>query len=106
MTLDPTDQHLRHVEKDVLIPKVMRKKAWERCSEQAQDFTRCCKDSGLVTVVKCQKENSALKDCLTSYYKDTASYEECRMEYLKEREEFRITVIPSRKRLQKLPTSM
>ncbi|XP_022420629.1 COX assembly mitochondrial protein homolog isoform X6 [Delphinapterus leucas] len=31
-----TEQHLRHVEKDVLIPKIMREKARERCSEQVQ----------------------------------------------------------------------
>uniref|UniRef100_A0A8C2RZ96 COX assembly mitochondrial protein n=1 Tax=Capra hircus TaxID=9925 RepID=A0A8C2RZ96_CAPHI len=69
-------------------------------------FTKCCKDSGVLMVVKCRKENSALKDCLTSYYKDPAFYEECKMEYLKEREEFRRTGIPTKKRLQKLPTSM
>ncbi|XP_070311382.1 COX assembly mitochondrial protein homolog isoform X2 [Odocoileus virginianus] len=71
-----------------------------------KDFTKCCKDSGVLMVVKCRKENSALKDCLTSYYKDPAFYEECKMEYLKEREEFRRTGIPTKKRLQKLPTSM
>ncbi|XP_062071447.1 COX assembly mitochondrial protein homolog isoform X2 [Lepus europaeus] len=36
MALDPAEQHLRHVEKDVLIPKIMREKAKERCSEQVQ----------------------------------------------------------------------
>ncbi|XP_003480042.3 COX assembly mitochondrial protein homolog [Cavia porcellus] len=106
MALDPADQHLRHVEKDVLIPKIMREKAKERCSEQVQDFTKCCKDSGLLMVIKCRKENSALKECLTAYYNDPAFYEECKMEYLNEREEFRRTGIPSKKRLQKLPTSM
>ncbi|KAM5234074.1 COX assembly mitochondrial protein homolog isoform 1-T6 [Hipposideros larvatus] len=100
------EQHLRHVEKDVLIPKIMREKARERCSEQVQDFTKCCKDSGILMVVKCRKENSALKECLTAYYNDPAFYEECKMEYLKEREEFRKTGIPTKKRLQKLPTSM
>nr|XP_015091692.1 COX assembly mitochondrial protein homolog [Vicugna pacos] len=100
------EQHLRHVEKDVLIPKIMREKARERCSEQVQEFTKCCKDSGVLMVVKCQKENSALKECLTAYYNDPAFYEECKMEYLKEREEFRKTGIPSKRRLQKLPTSM
>ncbi|XP_014404714.1 PREDICTED: COX assembly mitochondrial protein homolog [Myotis brandtii] len=100
------EQHLRHVEKDVLIPKIMREKARERCSEQVQDFTKCCKESGMLMVVKCRKENSALKECLTSYYTDPAFYEECKMEYLKEREEFRKTGIPTKKRLQKLPTSM
>ncbi|XP_063121916.1 COX assembly mitochondrial protein homolog isoform X5 [Rattus norvegicus] len=36
MALDPAEQHLRHVEKDVLIPKIMREKARERCSEQVE----------------------------------------------------------------------
>nr|XP_020848963.1 COX assembly mitochondrial protein homolog isoform X2 [Phascolarctos cinereus] len=37
-----TEDHLRHVEKDVLIPKIMREKARERCSDhvQAQLITR------------------------------------------------------------------
>ncbi|XP_072649195.1 COX assembly mitochondrial protein homolog isoform X2 [Canis lupus baileyi] len=73
---------------------------------KAPYFTRCCKDSGILMVVKCRKENSALKECLTAHYNDPAFYEECKMEYLKEREEFRKTGIPSKKRLQKLPTSM
>ncbi|XP_025231294.1 COX assembly mitochondrial protein homolog isoform X1 [Theropithecus gelada] len=101
-----TNQHLRHVEKDILIPKIMREKAKERCSEQVQDFTKCCKNSGVLMVVKCRKENSALKECLTAYYNDPAFNEECKMEYLKEREEFRKTGIPVKKRLQKVPTSM
>ncbi|XP_032115660.1 COX assembly mitochondrial protein homolog isoform X4 [Sapajus apella] len=71
-----------------------------------QNFTKCCKDSGVLMVIKCRKENSALKECLTAYYTDPAFYEECKMEYLKEREEFRRTGIPAKKRLQKLPTSM
>ncbi|XP_052042993.1 COX assembly mitochondrial protein homolog isoform X1 [Apodemus sylvaticus] len=100
------EQHLRHVEKDVLIPKIMREKARERCSEQVEDFTKCCKDSGILMVLKCRKENSALKDCLTAYYNDPAFYEECKLEYLKEREEFRKTGVPTKKRLQKLPTNM
>ena len=101
-----TPQHLRHVEKDVLIPKIVRQKARERCSEQVQDFPKCCKGSGILMLVKCQKENSSLKECVTAYYNDPAFYEECKMEYLKEREEFRETGIPTKKRLQKLPTSM
>ncbi|XP_043449254.1 COX assembly mitochondrial protein homolog [Prionailurus bengalensis] len=40
MALDPAEQHLRHVEKDVLIPKIMREKARERCSEQVQDLSK------------------------------------------------------------------
>lgn len=36
-------------------------------------------------VVKCWKENSALKECLIANYQDPAFYEKCKMEYLKER---------------------
>ncbi|XP_024650866.2 LOW QUALITY PROTEIN: COX assembly mitochondrial protein homolog [Macaca nemestrina] len=70
------------------------------------NFTKCCKNSGVLMVVKCRKENSAMKECLTAYYNDPAFHEECKMEYLKEREEFRKTGIPAKKRLQKFPTSM
>uniref|UniRef100_A0A8C9LXY1 COX assembly mitochondrial protein n=1 Tax=Piliocolobus tephrosceles TaxID=591936 RepID=A0A8C9LXY1_9PRIM len=77
-------QHLRHVEKDVWIPKIMREKARERCSEQLQDFMKCCKNSGILTVEKCRKENPLLKEYLTAHYNDPAFYEECKMEYLKE----------------------
>ncbi|XP_019391755.1 PREDICTED: COX assembly mitochondrial protein homolog isoform X1 [Crocodylus porosus] len=115
---------LRHVEKDVLIPKIMREKAKELCSDKVQDirweavfpkltgggnlvlysdFTKCCQETGFLMVVKCQQENAALKECLTAYYKDPAFYEECKMEYLKQREEFRVTGIPAK---QKRLTSM
>ncbi|XP_053120785.1 COX assembly mitochondrial protein homolog isoform X2 [Hemicordylus capensis] len=58
---------LRHVEKDVLIPKMMREKARELCSDKVQAFTKCCQDAGILMVVKCQEENTALKKCLTAY---------------------------------------
>ncbi|KAF7247639.1 hypothetical protein EYD10_06389 [Varanus komodoensis] len=67
-------------------------------------FTKCCQDTGVLMVVKCQEENKALKACLTGYYTDPAFYEECKLEYLKQREEFRATGIPQKQ--QKLPTSM
>ncbi|XP_044273644.1 COX assembly mitochondrial protein homolog isoform X4 [Varanus komodoensis] len=98
------EQTLRHVEKDVLIPKLMREKAKELCSDKVQAFTKCCQDTGVLMVVKCQEENKALKACLTGYYTDPAFYEECKLEYLKQREEFRATGIPQKQ--QKLPTSM
>ncbi|XP_036681001.1 COX assembly mitochondrial protein homolog [Balaenoptera musculus] len=78
---------------------------WNWIISLFEDFTKCCKDSAILMVVKCRKENSALKECLTAYHNDPAFYEECKMEYLKEREEFRKTGIPTKKRLQKLPTS-
>uniref|UniRef100_UPI00398EE1DC COX assembly mitochondrial protein homolog n=1 Tax=Pristiophorus japonicus TaxID=55135 RepID=UPI00398EE1DC len=97
---------LRHVEKDVLIPKMVREKAKELCSDKVEAFSKCCQKSGFLMVIKCREENAALKDCLTDHYNDSTLYEECKQEYLKEREEFRQTGIPSKKRQQKVPNSM
>ncbi|XP_067915816.1 COX assembly mitochondrial protein homolog isoform X3 [Heterodontus francisci] len=69
-------------------------------------FTKCCQKNGFLMVVKCREENAALKECLTDHYKDSALYEECKQEYLKEREEFRQTGIPSKKRQQKVSSSV
>lgn len=91
--------------KDVLIPKQWDKDR-ERGSEQAEDFATCYKDAKIHSLVKCQKENSALKEWLTADYNDSTFYEGYKLEYLKEREEFRKTGIPTEKRLQELPTSM
>ncbi|XP_051872150.1 COX assembly mitochondrial protein homolog [Pristis pectinata] len=99
-------EQLRHVEKDVLIPKMVREKAKELCSDKVEDFTKCCQENGFFMVVKCRQENAALKECLTGHYKDSTLYEECKQEYLKEREEYQRTGIPSKKRQQKVPSSM
>ncbi|XP_048366640.1 COX assembly mitochondrial protein homolog isoform X2 [Sphaerodactylus townsendi] len=97
---------LRHVEKDVLIPKMMRDKARELCSDKVQAFTKCCQDSGFLMVVKCREENTALKECLTAHYTNPAFYEECKTEYLKQREEYRKTGIRPCQKEQRIPTSM
>ncbi|KAL2084651.1 hypothetical protein ACEWY4_020169 [Coilia grayii] len=97
---------LRHVETDVLIPKMMREKAKELCSEHVSAFTQCCKESGFLMAVKCRDENAALKECLTKYYKDPAFMEECKQQYIKEKLEFQRTGVPAKNRTQKVPTSM
>ncbi|XP_038131856.1 COX assembly mitochondrial protein homolog isoform X1 [Cyprinodon tularosa] len=97
---------LRHVEKDVLIPKLMREKAKERCADRVEAFNSCCKESGFLMVFKCQEQNSALKDCLTQHYQDPNFFEECKRLYIQEKQEFERTGIPAKNRSQKLPTSM
>ncbi|XP_066534422.1 COX assembly mitochondrial protein homolog [Hoplias malabaricus] len=100
------EPHLRHVEMDVLIPKKMREKARERCSQEVKAFSTCCKESGFLMVLKCREQNSVLKDCLTKHYKDPEFFELCKQEYLQEKLEYERTGIPAKKREQKLPTSM
>ncbi|XP_017265316.1 COX assembly mitochondrial protein homolog [Kryptolebias marmoratus] len=98
--------HLRHVETDVLIPKIMREKAKERCADRVEAFNQCCKDSGFLMAFKCREENLALKECLTQHYQDPAFFEECKQLYIQEKLEFERTGIPAKNRKQRLPTSM
>lgn len=91
---DPDDRSLRKVELEVMIPKLMRDKAKsEKCTKEVGEFEACCKDASLLMVVKCRKENSALKDCLSSWYRNDSFRQLCTEEYLKERSEFRKTGI-------------
>ncbi|XP_076187261.1 COX assembly mitochondrial protein homolog isoform X2 [Aptenodytes patagonicus] len=64
---------------------------------QEAAFTKCCQETGLLMVVKCRQENTALKDCLVGYYSDPLFYEECKTEYLKQREEYRATGIKKKR---------
>lgn len=103
---DPNDKSLRKVEIDVLIPKKMRDKAKdEKCVEQVKNFTDCCKNNSLLMVIKCRKENAALKACLTRWYEDEDFKNLCKEEYLEERTQFRRTGI-RQKEAQRYPSSM
>ncbi|XP_035246707.1 COX assembly mitochondrial protein homolog [Anguilla anguilla] len=97
---------LRHVEVDVLIPKLMREKAKERCVETVEAFTHCCKESGFLMVLKCREQNAAMKECLTAHYRDPAFFEECKQQYIREKLEYQKTGIPAKNRTAKVPTSM
>uniref|UniRef100_A0AAZ3RIM5 COX assembly mitochondrial protein n=1 Tax=Oncorhynchus tshawytscha TaxID=74940 RepID=A0AAZ3RIM5_ONCTS len=90
---------LRHVETDVLIPKMMREKAKELCAEKVTE-------TGFLMVFKCRDQNAALKECLTVHYRDSAFFEECKQEYIKEKLEYQRTGVAAKNRSQKLPTSM
>uniref|UniRef100_A0A3Q3KF96 Uncharacterized protein n=1 Tax=Monopterus albus TaxID=43700 RepID=A0A3Q3KF96_MONAL len=99
--------HLRHVEKDVLIPKLMREKARVRCAEKVEGvyfyFCHILLKLGLVLITKC---NQATLFLSSTSYKDPTFFEECKQEYIKEKLEFERTGIPAKNRKQKLPNSM
>lgn len=89
---DPEDRSLRKVEVEVMIPKLMREKAKkEKCVPEVREFEQCCKESSLMMVISCRKQNSALKDCLTRWYQNEEFRNVCTEEYLKERSEYRQT---------------
>ncbi|KAI7806253.1 COX assembly mitochondrial protein homolog [Triplophysa rosa] len=100
------EPQLRHVETDVLIPKMMREKAKERCVQHVDAFTACCKDAGFFMVFNCREENAALKECLTRHYQDPEFFQQCKQEYIQEKLEYERTGMPTKSQKQKLPTSM
>lgn len=80
------------METEVLIPQIMRDRAKaEKCVEQVKAFEECCKNSSILMVVKCREENSALKECIGSWYKNKEFINECTEFYLDERSIYRRT---------------
>lgn len=55
--------------------------------------------------LKCQKENSALKECLALWYNDADFKAQCTQEYLDERSEYRKTGISKRTKYTRYPSS-
>ena len=96
---DPNDRSLRKVEKEVLIPKLMRERAKaEKCVPEVAAFTSCCKASTLTMAYHCRKENDELRECLTQWYRDPEFQKECKEAYLEERSLFRRTGLTRKKR--------
>ncbi|XP_012175898.1 COX assembly mitochondrial protein homolog [Bombus terrestris] len=103
---DPDDKYLRKVEKDVLIPQRMRDKAkTEKCVAEVERFSECCKNASVLMTFQCQKENSALKDCLSQWYNDPDFKAQCTQEYLDERSEYRRTGIAKRSKSSRYQSS-
>lgn len=98
---DPDDKSLRKVEVDVMVAKKIRDIARaEKCVQEVEAFTECCKANNLLMVIKCRQENSRLKECLTKWYNDEGFKEYCKNLYIEERSEYRRTGIPTKQRLQ------
>ncbi|KAG7196690.1 hypothetical protein KM043_016022 [Ampulex compressa] len=95
---DPDDLFLRKVEKDVMIPKIVRERSrLEKCVAEVKEFTDCCKENGLLLAFKCRAENAKLKECLTKWFHDDDFRKECTQQYLDERSQYRRTGIPKEK---------
>ncbi|XP_037024416.1 COX assembly mitochondrial protein homolog [Bradysia coprophila] len=96
---DPDDKQLRKVEKEILVPKIMRERAKEtHCAEVVKAFETCCKANNVLMVVNCRAENDALKTCLGRWYKDASFINECTDIYLKERTEYRTSGLTKKQR--------
>jgi len=96
---DPEDKSLRRVEKEVLIPKVMREKAKvENCLEEVKAFESCCKENSILMVVTCRKQNELMQGCLGKWYRNEAFQKQCTEIYLNERSEYRRTGLEKKHR--------
>uniref|UniRef100_A0A1B6LSN2 COX assembly mitochondrial protein n=1 Tax=Graphocephala atropunctata TaxID=36148 RepID=A0A1B6LSN2_9HEMI len=96
---DPDDTHLRKVEEQVLIPKMVRERSRaEKCIQEVQAFAKCGKANGLAMVLNCRVENDLMKSCLTKWFLDEEFREDCKTKYLQERAEYRRTGLTRKQR--------
>lgn len=96
---DPDDRNLRKVEREVMVPKVMRELAkTQKCPEEVAAFESCCKSNSLMMVFNCRKENETLKECQAKWYKNDQFVSECTEIYLKQRAEYRRTGLTVKQR--------
>lgn len=99
ITGDPNSKHLRRVEIEVLIPKIMRERTkTEKCVPEVAAFEKCCKSTGISMVVKCRLENEELKKCSMRWFRDEKFREECTQIYLDQRMEYRRTGVTKKQK--------
>ncbi|KAK0083776.1 hypothetical protein PV325_008234 [Microctonus aethiopoides] len=101
---DPDDKTLRKIEKNVLIPKILRERSQkEKCAEEVKGFYECAKDAGLLVVFSCRKENLVMRSCLQRWFHDENFIADCTNQYLDQRSEYRRTGIGAKYQKRKEP---
>eukprot|EP00056_Hartaetosiga_gracilis_P020471 m.19567 g.19567 ORF g.19567 m.19567 type:complete len:112 (+) comp8482_c0_seq4:173-508(+) len=58
------DNHLRRVETDVVIPKMVQESAKLKCADFLQAFSDCAKGRTVSVIFKCKEENKRMQDCI------------------------------------------
>ncbi|XP_014479387.1 PREDICTED: COX assembly mitochondrial protein homolog [Dinoponera quadriceps] len=96
---DPNDRSLRKVEKDILIPKIIRDRTKaEKCVDEVKEFNECCIKWSWKMIYKCRKVNENMKACMGEWYFNDDFIKECTEQYLAERKEYRETGIPKKRK--------
>ena len=93
----PGGEELRLVEKDVLIPKRMKEKAMIFCTEYVKAFEDCARGRTVSMVWACRKQNKKMQSCLVDEFNKPGLFEQCKQEYLRDREQFQTTGVPVKK---------
>jgi len=81
-------EKLRQIEKDVVIPNMMKKKARLICKEYVDSFAACIKGRTISMAWSCKEETEAMRKCLADELAKPGLFEECRSVYIEERKEF------------------
>ncbi|KFD56472.1 hypothetical protein M514_02576 [Trichuris suis] len=89
---DPNDLSLRHVERDVVIPSRVRDRVKrEKCPAEYAQLDKCMSQFGFSRIWRCYKTRDTLNTCLLRWYYDPDFVQECTIEYLNDRSEYRRT---------------
>lgn len=101
-----SDPNLRKVEKDVLIPKIMRDLSrTKECAEQVNGFNKCVKQfkpgtfKSYMTFKYCKDENLKMMDCMNEKFTDYEFYLKCKEIYLKDKKFFEFTKVSLKDRV-------
>ncbi|XP_053210714.1 COX assembly mitochondrial protein homolog [Panonychus citri] len=94
---DPKDLSLRKIEKNVLIPEIMREIASKnQCKDVTKAFFDCAKEKGILIAPKCNKHRDNLVNCMEYWLNDKDFRKETTIQYLKDRAEYRKTGVTAR----------
>lgn len=84
--------HLRKVEKDVLIPRLMEYRiSHELCREESRIFSECMKEAGFSVVTKCRDLREKFEECANRWFRDEEFRQKMTDEYIAKRTKYRET---------------
>lgn len=78
------EEHLRKVEVDVVIPKIMKEEAKLKCVDAVTAFTQCCRGRTVSIWWACRDVNEKLDQCLRQHMTD-ADFDRAKAKFLKDR---------------------
>ena len=71
----PKKRANREEQKDNLLREINNERALSLCKDKLKAFADCAKEKGLMVVVSCRKQNTAMNKCLQSYTNEDAFQE-------------------------------
>ncbi|EDQ89230.1 uncharacterized protein MONBRDRAFT_32431 [Monosiga brevicollis MX1] len=69
-TLNMDDDHIRHVEREVIIRKMVKESAGQFCQDEMKAFADCARGRSISVVWACREVNDIMKRCIASHMTD------------------------------------